>query len=420
MSTRESAVPTAPLPAEPAPTRVTAPRLALRAPRAPGAEAKVIGRARDALAGMAAARPSLLAWHERVEGDIEAVLRRAIDQELVRLRDPDPGDGIHPADRARYVAELQDVYLELCELRLRRRVESHDRAQEALERLRNIASPSTLLERVTREICAGCGFERGVLSKIEGSEWILAGAHFEEHDDWAEEFVRFGSQARPTLTPTLLEAQMARRRAPALVTDAMNNPYTHKPFVECAQVRCYVGAPIMPRGRVIGFFHADHHFSGRPVDELDRDTLWAFTAGFAYVYERAVLLERLREQRDRIEKMATSTATIVSDLCESEIGVERLDRDRALVRSRTAALAGGERENTLLLTPREIEVLSLMAAGATNAVIARELFIAEGTVKSHVKRILRKLNASNRAEAVSRYLRSKIQERNTSTLPLAS
>jgi DNA-binding CsgD family transcriptional regulator len=416
----EPAVQIAMPPGAPAPERVTAPPPLLRARRAPGAEAQVIGRARDALAGMAATPSSLLAWDEHAEGDMGAALRRAIDHELARLRDPDPADGIAPADRARQVAELQEVYLELCELRLKRRVEAHDGAHEALERLRNIASPSALLERVTREICGSCGFERGVLSKIEGSEWILAEAHFEEHDDWAGEFVRFGSQARPELTHSLIETQMARRRAPALVTDAMDNPYTHKPFVELAEVRCYVGAPIMPRGRVIGFLHADHHFSGRPVDALDRDTLWAFAAGFAYVYERAVLLERLREQRDRIEKMTNSTATIVSDLCESDIGVERLDRDRALVRTRTAALATGGRENQLLLTPREVEVLSLMAAGATNAVIARELFIAEGTVKSHVKRILRKLNASNRAEAVSRYLRSKIQERGGSTLPLAS
>jgi DNA-binding CsgD family transcriptional regulator len=420
MSIREPDVQTAAPTGQPAPTRATAPRSALGVAWASSAEATVIGRATDALARVAAARPSLLAWHERVEGDIEAVLHRAIEQELERLREPDPDDEVAPADRARYVAELQGAYFELRELRLQRRIEAHDRAQEGLERLRHIANPATLLERVTREICGSCGFERGVLSKIEGSEWILAGAHFEEHEDWAGEFVRFGSQARPTLTHTLLETQMARRREPALVTDAMNNPHTHKPFVEHSQARCYVGAPIMPRGRVIGFFHADHHFSGRPVDALDRDMLWAFTAGFAYVYERAVLLERLREQRARIEEMATSTATIVSDLCESDVGVERLERDRAQVRGRTAALAAGGRDNPLLLTPREIEVLSLMAAGATNALIARELFISEGTVKSHVKRILRKLDASNRAEAVSRYLRSKIQERNGSTLPLAS
>jgi DNA-binding CsgD family transcriptional regulator len=391
-----------------------------RGPWASTAEAKVIDRAREVLSRMVPAPPSPLAWHERAEDDVEALLHRAIDRQLERLRDPDPGDETAPADRARYVAELQAAYFQLRELRLQRRVEAQDRAQEGLERLRHIADPSMLLERVTDEICGSCGFERGVLSKIEGSDWILAGAHFEEHDDWAGQFVHFGSQARPTLTHMLLETQMARRRAPALVTDAMNDPHTHKPFVEHSQARCYVAAPIMPRGRVIGFFHADHHFSGRPVDELDRDMLWAFTAGFAYVYERAVLLERLREQRDRIERMATSTATIVGDLCASDVGAERLDRDRAQVRGRTAALGSGGRDDPLLLTPREVEVLSLMAAGATNALIARELFISEGTVKSHVKRILRKLDASNRAQAVSRYLRSKIEQRDGSTLPLAS
>jgi LuxR family transcriptional regulator, regulator of acetate metabolism len=288
---------------------------------------------------------------------------------------------------------------------VQRRIEAHDRAQESLERLRTAADPALLLERATREICWSCGFERGVLSRIEGSEWILTGAHFEQHDDWAADFVRFGSRARPTLTHTLPEAQMARRGAPAIVIDAMHHPHTHKPFVEHSKAQCYVGAPIMSRNRVIGFFHADHHFSGRPVDEDDRDRLWAFTGGFEHVFERSVLLERLREQRVRFEGLATSTATVVSDLCAAEIGVEHPGGAPTRIRTWTSSIAASDRDDALHLTPREVEVLALMAAGATNAGIARELFISEGTVKSHVQRILRKLDASNRAEAVSRYLR---------------
>jgi LuxR family transcriptional regulator, regulator of acetate metabolism len=46
-----------------------------------------------------------------------------------------------------------------------------------------------------------------------------------------------------------------------------------------------------------------------------------------------------------------------------------------------------------------------MARGATNADIANELVISEGTVKSHVKHILRKMRAANRAQAVSCYMR---------------
>ena len=46
-----------------------------------------------------------------------------------------------------------------------------------------------------------------------------------------------------------------------------------------------------------------------------------------------------------------------------------------------------------------------MATGETNAGIARQLVISQGTVKSHVKNVLRKLHATNRAQAVSRYFR---------------
>jgi len=51
------------------------------------------------------------------------------------------------------------------------------------------------------------------------------------------------------------------------------------------------------------------------------------------------------------------------------------------------------------LTPRETEILEHLAAGQSNKVIARELGIADGTVKLHVKAILRKLGVSSRVEA---------------------
>jgi ATP/maltotriose-dependent transcriptional regulator MalT len=54
------------------------------------------------------------------------------------------------------------------------------------------------------------------------------------------------------------------------------------------------------------------------------------------------------------------------------------------------------------LSKRELEVLALLASGRTNAEIARDLFVAVGTVKSHVNNIYRKLGAANRAEAAAR------------------
>lgn len=52
------------------------------------------------------------------------------------------------------------------------------------------------------------------------------------------------------------------------------------------------------------------------------------------------------------------------------------------------------------LTPRELEVLKLMAKGATNAEVADELVISEVTVKTHVNHILTKLGLRDRAAAI--------------------
>ncbi len=52
-----------------------------------------------------------------------------------------------------------------------------------------------------------------------------------------------------------------------------------------------------------------------------------------------------------------------------------------------------------LLTPREYEILSHLAEGQSNKVIGKELSISDGTVKLHVKSILRKLDIHSRVEA---------------------
>jgi DNA-binding NarL/FixJ family response regulator len=53
-----------------------------------------------------------------------------------------------------------------------------------------------------------------------------------------------------------------------------------------------------------------------------------------------------------------------------------------------------------IFTPRELELLSLMAEGWSNKIIAQHLSISENTVKYHIKKILLKANVHNRTEAV--------------------
>lgn len=70
-------------------------------------------------------------------------------------------------------------------------------------------------------------------------------------------------------------------------------------------------------------------------------------------------------------------------------------------------LAGthGANLHTAALTPREIETLTLLADGASNKVIARQLKISVHTAKFHVAAVLTKLHAQNRADAVAIGLR---------------
>lgn len=61
--------------------------------------------------------------------------------------------------------------------------------------------------------------------------------------------------------------------------------------------------------------------------------------------------------------------------------------------------------NVTLLTPRQQDILSLLARGLSNAQIAYELKISEGTVRIHVSNVLRTLNVTNRSQAAVAALR---------------
>src|SRR5262249_55696324 len=66
-------------------------------------------------------------------------------------------------------------------------------------------------------------------------------------------------------------------------------------------------------------------------------------------------------------------------------------------------LAAARPARALSLSPREREILSRLARGSTNSVIAQALEISLYTVKNHLKRIFRKIGVTNRTQAAARY-----------------
>jgi DNA-binding CsgD family transcriptional regulator len=280
------------------------------------------------------------------------------------------------------------------------------RFQRGLGALRAIPELRRLLERAPAILCEACGFERAVVFRIDGTEMLAESAFFGEDRHWEAEFLARARQDRPELTHRLLETEMVRRRTPLLVADPRSNERAFAPLVGESRTTAYVAAPIVSGGRVIGSLHADRYYSQTPLSTADLDVLSLFAEAFAAIFERVALSERNVLLRRQLTGLLGSAGMLVNEVCDAPLllgptGSSDYGYLPALADGRTS----GPSQLEELLTRREHEILALMAEGATNRRIAAALVITEGTVKSHVKRILRKLRAANRAEAVSRYLK---------------
>lgn len=113
--------------------------------------------------------------------------------------------------------------------------------------------------------------------------------------------------------------------------------------------------------------------------DTDADVLPAIEAGATgYLLKDAPRDELLRAVHDAAQGRAVLAPSVASRL---------VDRVRT--------------PETSQLSPRELEVLALVADGTTNKRVARELHVSEATVKSHLLTIYAKLNVSDRAAAVA-------------------
>jgi DNA-binding NarL/FixJ family response regulator len=109
--------------------------------------------------------------------------------------------------------------------------------------------------------------------------------------------------------------------------------------------------------------------------------------------------------REHLRVLSTKLLQKVEELRETVILAGALQRESEVGGryNKWPTLASDGRLDAL--SPRELEVLSMIVEGLTNVEIADRLVIATSTVQSHVKRILHKLGVKNRTEAAVRYVR---------------
>ena len=270
-----------------------------------------------------------------------------------------------------------------------------------LTRLSALGPPSEIRSRAPSEAAAVLDLDRVLLTSVQHGVLVPEALHVASAD--AEGLLAALRQRPVALEYPLIEGELLRQRRAQVVRWTTESP-ARRAFAETLGWKDYIAAPVLVDGRVIAFLHADRQPSERPIGDDDATAVASFGLCFALVFERALLRHRLRVQRDEMRHVAAWADARTSDLGERAITLADGGADEG---NGVVVPSEHERETPFrdLLTRREIEVLELMVRGDTNAAIARDLVVSEGTVKFHVKNILRKLHATNRAEATSRYLR---------------
>lgn len=142
--------------------------------------------------------------------------------------------------------------------------------------------------------------------------------------------------------------------------------------------------------------------TSQPTDADELSSAWSSSvqsfAAYGHVFETA-----RSQARFAVALRATGHEAEAAEVAEASLAVARslgarplLDEVRPLVGRADASGAGGD-----VLTPREAEVLALVAEGASNRDVGQRLFISTKTASVHVSNILAKLGARSRTEAVS-------------------
>lgn len=334
--------------------------------------------------------------HDRVRLDSE--LATTAERLRARLLAAD-GDGPGLAEVSNCLARVHEVRYLLHDSAVTERLRRMEQLDTAIAELHRERTTAGVLDRLCRTVAEYCEFDRVLLSRVDRSIWSPWRSYARVVGETEERFrswMRTGPRIR--LDHLMPESDIVRRGRAVLVTAGDSRARVPHELVAAANLTTYVAVPLLPGNRVIGFLHADR--TDRPVGGADRDVLASFGGRFDRLFEHISLVERLTTQRNRIRGAIRAADTLLDELGETE-----LDTTTAPTAAPMIATPHPEHDRLSALTGREREVLALLATGASNARIAETLVITGDTVKFHVKRVLRKLRAENRAEAAALYLR---------------
>jgi DNA-binding CsgD family transcriptional regulator len=315
----------------------------------------------------------------------EAITMSAVTTERLMSRERNVRDDIASAIGQSPLTDFLQAQVEARQMRASERVDLVRSLTAGIRRMKKAGSLQGLGRQASTELCDALGFDSALLSFVEDDGFVV-----EESDH---------SLGGPTVIP--------RRDCPAERTcirlrDTTRTNEADLPaspgYRELLGSKNYLVAPVMAKSRVVALIHVGRR-SEYGVTAGDIDILDAFASAYSLLHERMLNTERVQQQRTSIARAAARLTEEADRIAAAAISFD--DEDDARVESPAIA---ADSALAATLSHRERQVFERLVLGASNAEIADELVITIETVKTHVKRILRKIGAINRSEAIALYM----------------
>jgi DNA-binding CsgD family transcriptional regulator len=325
-----------------------------------------------------------------------AGLRRRLEERIALPSDP-TADWATTAEILIAILRLQ---CELLDHDLARRVKSMSEIRSALGYLRGLP-PREMIYAAGEVLSREFAFARTLISTVRGSLWLPQHLYIEEEgaDPHSRSLHEYIAGRQIQLADAPLETELVRKRCGVFAPSPQDDKRVFREIMDASGCFGYIGAPITVQGRAIGIIHADRPEPHGIVTMDHLEQLEAFAECLSVAFESAALEEKAAQQRVEVDNLCGNVDELLGRSSRSALWSVPCEAPGP----RHDAYYRRDEPGLPTLTSREREIMSHVATGATNGQIARCLVISEGTVKSHLKHIAKKLNTSSRAAAVATY-----------------
>jgi DNA-binding CsgD family transcriptional regulator len=255
-----------------------------------------------------------------------------------------------------------------------------------------------LFSRASEVACDWCGFSRALVVAVE-DQFLIAGPSGALRNP-ASDALRRRLLADPVpLVSGSVEAELIRRGG---ATGRSYGRQGASVLKEALGLDCFALGAIMPETELLGLLLVDRNHA--PVDGRALDAVQMLAHVVARSLEQLFLRQRMNEFSTELRHLTASAEALMREALDAPMTLPN-DNGSGLVFAIPFTRAPAPGALLDMFTRRERDVAAKMVAGLSNRDIASTLQISPETVKKYVARVMRKLGASNRADAAVKYLR---------------